>query len=216
VISFPEGWTGAMQECPWCLTDIVVPEKPKEAARELRLDIRTKRLVFQRLNGNDRNDILEIVSDRDSLCYMDWKTMDGEEVEKWLAEDSRFRLLVPDTYVYFGVDLPKISKLIALVSFIYRGQELKQAGFEIVVNRAFHNQGYGAETVRGILAFAFEEANLRRVVAICDSRNVAGLKILDKAGMRREGEFIENRTIRDEWANTAYYAMLRREWQSTG
>ena len=191
-----------------------MPQGSKEAARAIRLDIRTPRLFFRHLNDKDRSDLLEIMSDSDSLRYLDWQTMDSEDVEKWLAEDTKHRLIELGHYVYFAVESKQHSKLIALVSYYYYDEEWRHAEFKVAVNREFRCQGYGTEVVHGVLTFAFREMNLRRVVAICDSRNAGGLKMLGKAGMRREGEAIESRKVKDEWINPVHYAMLRREWRN--
>ena len=212
-VSFPEKWLGTVQECPWCSRNIVVPATSKEAAREIALPVRTSHLVPRRLGLGDRSDLLEVMSDADSFRYLDWQTLDEEDVQQWLERDPRVRLMEPDVYLYFGVELAEASKLIAVVSFIYQGPETNQAGFNVVVNRTFRNRGYGTETVGGVLAFAFGEANLRRVAVGCDSRNLSGLRMLEKAGMRREGEFLEDGRIRDEWVNTIWYALLKREYK---
>jgi RimJ/RimL family protein N-acetyltransferase len=213
-ISFPANWTGSVQQCLWCSQDLVVPQGSKEPAREIHLEIQMPRLFFRHLNEKDRSDLLEIMSDSDSLRYLDWQTMNTEDVEKWLAGDAKRRLIQLGYYVYFAVESKEHSKLIALASFHYYDEEWRQARFDIVVNRAFRRQGYGTEAVHGVLAFAFQEMNLRRVTATCDSRNVSGLKMLEKAGMRREGEFLESRMVKDEWINPVHHAMLRREWRN--
>jgi RimJ/RimL family protein N-acetyltransferase len=166
-------------------------------------------MLLRRLNDRDRNDLLEIVSDSDSLHYLDWRTMNGEDVEEWLLEDTRSRLVNPGYDAYFGAELVQSSKLIAVISFNYYNEEYRHAGFNIVVNRAYRCHGYGAETVRSVLNFAFEEMNLHRVVATCDSRNVAGLKVLEKAGMRREGQCIESRKLSDETFPTELMGIIR-------
>jgi ribosomal-protein-alanine N-acetyltransferase len=212
-VSFPAEQAGSVQQCLWCSQDFVVPQGSKEPAHQIRLNIRTPRLLLRRLNDKDRNDLLEIVSDGDSLRYLDWRTMNGEDVEEWLVEGTKFRLVNPGFDAYFGAELEQSSKLIAVISFDYYNEEYRHAGFAIVVNRAFRNQGYGTETVRGVLDFAFEEMNLHRVASICDSRNASGLKMLEKSGMRREGKFIESRKVKDEWISPVHYAMLFREWR---
>ena len=212
-VSFPEDWIGSVQECPWCSQSMVVPEGSKEMAREVHMAVRTNRLRLRRLGMVDRSDLLEIMSAADSSRYLDWQTLDDEAVQKWVERDARARLMEPDLYLYFEVELLSAQKLIALVSFLYQGQEFRQAGFNIVVNRTFRGQGYGTETVGGVLEFAFREVNLRRVAVGCDSRNLPGLKMLAKAGMRREGEFVEDQPVRDEWVNTVWFALLSREYK---
>jgi [ribosomal protein S5]-alanine N-acetyltransferase len=161
----------------------------------------------------DERDVFEIMSDAETLRYLDWETLDDEDVRQWLERDARIRHLEADRYFHFGVELPATEKLIGLVSFLYRGQESRDAGFNAVVNRNLRRQGYGAEIVRGVLEFAFRELNLQRVAAGCDSRNVSGIKMLQKARMRGEGEWLEAERIRDEWVNTVWFAKLRREYE---
>jgi hypothetical protein len=65
---------------------------------------------------------------------------------------------------------------------------------------------------KGVLEFAFRELNLQRVAVGCESHNGSGLKMLQKAGMRWEGEFVEAYCIRNEWVNTVWFAKLRQEY----
>lgn len=211
-VSFPQDWRGSVQDCPWCSQSIVVPERPREPAHEVHLSIRTPRLLLRRFSLGDERDVHEIMSDTETFRYLDWETLDDEDVRQWLERDSRFLRLEVDRYFYFGAELLTTAKLIGLASFLYRGQECRDAGFNIVVNRSFRGQGYGAEIVGGVLEFAFRELNLQRLAAGCDSRNASGLKMLQKAGMRREGEFVEADRIREEWVNTVWFAKLRREY----
>jgi ribosomal-protein-alanine N-acetyltransferase len=163
----------------------------------------------------DERDVFEIMSDAETLRYLDWKTLDDEEVRQWLVREDRVRHLEADRYFYFGVELLSAEKLIGLVSFCYRGQESRDAGFNVVVNRNLRRQGFGAEIVRGALEFAFGELNLQRVAVGCDSRNVAGIGMLRKAGMRGEGESLEAERIRNEWVDTVWFAKLRREYEGS-
>jgi RimJ/RimL family protein N-acetyltransferase len=152
------------------------------------------------------------MSDAPTLRYLDWETLDEEDVRQWLERVVPRDHLEFDRYFYFGIELVASGKLVGLVSFLYRGSECRDTTFNVVINRNARGQGYGSETVRGVLDFAFRELNLQRVALACDSRNVAGLKMCDKAGMRREGESLEAERLRDEWVNTVWFAKLRREY----
>jgi RimJ/RimL family protein N-acetyltransferase len=213
-VSFPASWAGSVQQCPWCIYEFVMPYGHTEPAREIKLDIRTPRLLFRRLIEKDRNDLLQIVSDKETLLYLAWRIMDREDVEKWLVSDAGFRLIEVGSYAYFGIELKATSKLIGIVEYNYYDAEWRNAGFNVVVNRAVWNQGYGTEAVRGVMTFAFKDMNVRRLLAQCDSRNTGGLKMLGKAGMRYEGERVENQLVKNEWINTVSFAVLQREWQA--
>jgi len=205
---------GTIQECLWCGRNLVVPECSSETPREVCLDVRTERLALRRLKDTDRNDLLELLSDSKSLIFSEMHSMDGEQIDHWLVDDAKIKTCIERGYdVCFGIELCNESKLIALVSFIYRSEEFRSAGFDLVVNTRFRRQGYGTEIVRGVLQFAFENANLHRVAVVCYNANNAGLRMLAKAGMRREGELVESRPLNDQWMNMTVFAMLQREWE---
>jgi RimJ/RimL family protein N-acetyltransferase len=47
--------------------------------------------------------------------------------------------------------------------------------------------GYMTEAVKGLIDWAFARAEVFRVWAVCDIENVASARVLEKAGMQREG-----------------------------
>jgi RimJ/RimL family protein N-acetyltransferase len=59
-----------------------------------------------------------------------------------------------------------------------------------------------------MLDFCFNGIKLHRVTAACDSRNVAACRLLERAGMRREGEFLKDHFADGAWFNTVSYAVL--------
>jgi len=212
-VSFPDHWVGTVQECLWCSRIMVVPPASAEVGREVHLALHTTRLILRRFRIGDEKDLFEIMGDADTFRYLAWESMDEEGIATWVQRDEQARLLDPNTYMYFGLELLDSSKLIALIAFRYEGQETRQGTFTVIVNAAFRHQGYGTEATLAALTFAFKELNLRRVSVGCDSRNVPGLKLLERAGLRREGEFIEDTRIRDHWVNTTWFALLSREFR---
>ncbi len=56
-----------------------------------------------------------------------------------------------------------------------------------VLARPFWGQGFATEAVRGLVALALAQATIYRVWAVCDTENHASTRVLEKAGMQREG-----------------------------
>jgi RimJ/RimL family protein N-acetyltransferase len=56
---------------------------------------------------------------------------------------------------------------------------------------------------------------LHRIFAWCDTENPASARVLEKAGMRREGVLRKNWTVRGEWRDALLYAMIESEWNSS-
>jgi [ribosomal protein S5]-alanine N-acetyltransferase len=56
-----------------------------------------------------------------------------------------------------------------------------------VLAREYWGRGYMTEAVKSVIKTAFEDAAVYRVWAVCDVDNVASARVMEKAGMKREG-----------------------------
>jgi ribosomal-protein-alanine N-acetyltransferase len=53
----------------------------------------------------------------------------------------------------------------------------------------FHNRGYATEAARAVLAHGFEEMGLDEIVSFTVPHNLPSRRVMEKLGMRFEGEF---------------------------
>ena len=91
----------------------------------------------------------------------------------------------------------------------------QQATFDIVVSRSFQRQGFGTEAVDALLHFSFEAIALHRVITSFDRRDLSARRLFEKAGMRREGEFLKDRFVNGEWVDTVWLALLSQEYSNS-
>lgn len=56
-----------------------------------------------------------------------------------------------------------------------------------VLARLFWRKGLMTEAVRGVIDWAFAQPQIYHVAAVCDVENVASARVMEKAGMKREG-----------------------------
>ena len=75
-------------------------------------------------------------------------------------------------------------------------------------------RGFATEAAPPLLAFAFDTMRLHRVVGRIEPRNVGSGRVLEKLGMRREADLVENEWVKGEWQSEAVYAILDREWRA--
>ncbi|MDQ5872047.1 MAG: GNAT family N-acetyltransferase, partial [Acidobacteriota bacterium] len=52
---------------------------------------------------------------------------------------------------------------------------------------------------------------LHRVFAVADARNLRAIALVERVGMRREGEFLDAEWFKGEWVSTVVYALLETE-----
>lgn len=77
-------------------------------------------------------------------------------------------------------------------------------------------RGHATDAARELLGYLFDQRGKHRVTASCDARNVASARVLERLGMRREGHLRESTWAKGEWTDDLLYALLSREWQSSG
>lgn len=82
-----------------------------------------------------------------------------------------------------------------------------------ILNPEFWGKGYGTETANKLLEIGFREIGLHRLYAKCNVNNNGSRKVMEKAGMIREGELREVRFKNGTWENEYLYAILVREWE---
>ncbi len=75
-----------------------------------------------------------------------------------------------------------------------------------------HGNGYAGESARALLAVAFEERGMHRVVGRCDARNTASAGLMRRLGMREEAHFRSNEFVKGEWCDEQVFAILETEW----
>jgi RimJ/RimL family protein N-acetyltransferase len=84
------------------------------------------------------------------------------------------------------------------------------------VGRAFWGQGYASEAARRIVQFGFDDLGLNRIIGQCFVRNAASVRVLQKAGMRREATFRDDFLKNGVYESTHLYAILRSEYETVG
>lgn len=74
------------------------------------------------------------------------------------------------------------------------------------------NKGLGTELAKHLIKYCFNHLDLHRVeagVAVC---NHASIRVLEKAGMKREGRHRKILPLATGWTDNFSYAILKEEW----
>lgn len=71
------------------------------------------------------------------------------------------------------------------------------------------NNGYITEAVKAVIAFGFEQLNLKRIFATHFVDNNASGRVLEKAGMKKEGVLIAHTNKNELYQNHILYAIIK-------
>lgn len=72
----------------------------------------------------------------------------------------------------------------------------------------YWGKGYATETVKRVIRFGFVELRLHKVEAGVATGNTRSVRVLEKAGMTREGLRRKVLPIRGQWKDNYHYAIV--------
>jgi ribosomal-protein-alanine N-acetyltransferase len=175
--------------------------------------LETPRLVLRELHADDVPAIQGYAGDVDVVRHLDWGPNAPEDTAQFLATASAARGVVPRTAYHLAISLKTAGRLIGGCRIEIRSPVHRSGDLGYVLARHAWGQGYATEATRALLEFGFERLALHRVWATCDVENHASARVLEKIGMRREGQLRQNVRRRGEWRDSYLYAILEPEWQ---
>lgn len=84
--------------------------------------------------------------------------------------------------------------------------------YTIVPNE--RNKGYATEAIKILVDYLFLSKEIIRIQAIIDTKNVASIKALENAGLKKEGKLRKALwNAKGEWIDGYIHRILREEWK---
>ena len=177
--------------------------------------IRTERLVLRPLRPDDLDAVHAFDSLPGVVRYLYFEPRDREasriNLERMIGQHA---IRAPGDRLSLAVELVASGELIGDVILEWSANEHLQGEIGYVLHPDHHGHGYATEAARELLRMGFEILGLHRIFARCDARNGASARVMERLGMHREGHFLENEYIKDEWTDEFTYALLGQEWRS--
>jgi ribosomal-protein-alanine N-acetyltransferase len=122
-----------------------------------------------------------------------------------------------DRSYVFGIFLNSTDELIGRISLSKIVRHSFQNGVcGYFCDRPHNGRGHTTEAVRLIVRFAFEELGLHRIEAGVMPHNIASIRVLEKAGFRREGLMIRYLKIDGAWRDHISFAITTEDLYPVG
>ena len=173
------------------------------------VQLETERLLLRPLRESDFAAVHSYAGDPENTEFMFWGTNTEADTRRFLRSAQTERAVRDPENYDFAVVLKETGEVIGGVGISFKN-ELGEIGW--ILNRQFHHRGYATEAGSALLRYGFETLGLHRIKAHCDTRNIPSYHVMERLGMRREGEYKKARFTRGEWHDEFEYAILREEW----
>lgn len=181
---------------------------------ELATPLTTARLVVRTMTAADVDDVHAYRS-RDDVCrYLPFEPRTRDEVADKVERNSKAIALGGDGD-YWELAVERVEdpgRVIGDVFFTIRSVADAAGVIGWTLHPDCTGRGYMAEAAGAILDIAFGDIGLHRVSAVLDPRNERSAALCRRLGMREEAHFVEDLWFKGAWADSAFYAILDREW----
>ena len=179
-----------------------------------KLPLETERLRIRAYTADDFDDLLAMFGREDVSRYLMWQPMDGEHVAAMLERRKRQASMTGDGEG-LGLVLEERSsgRFVGEVILRWLSEPSRQGEIGWSLHPDAQGKGYATEAAREMLRLGFEDLGLHRIIAECDPRNDASIRLMERLGMRREADFRDAMWLKDEWVGSTVYAILEDEWR---
>jgi len=174
--------------------------------------IRTDRLVLRDFRGDDFDAVHDYAADSEVARYMPWGPNSPEETHVFLDRVLTGQKDWPRLDFNLAIELAETDSVIGSISLHLADAANRTVEIGYCIHRAHWRRGIVSEAARAMIAAAFASLGVHRVIATCDVRNAGSFGVMEAVGMRREGCFLRDRLIKDQWRDTYIYALLADEW----
>lgn len=167
---------------------------------------------LRRVRPTDAEPVYRLLSDMDTIRYMLFERHTREQAMAFVCA-SEPQALGPDRFaIDRAITEAGRDELIGLCGLVIDQPREEAEAWYMMLPEA-RGRGLATSALRQLLASGFGDFGLHRIWACVAPVNAASCRVLEKAGMRREGHSLRNLRIHGEWMDSYLYAILREEWR---
>lgn len=151
--------------------------------------VETKRLLMRAFIESDKEDIFNIMKDKEMSLYTPdkpWESLeDADEFLKlvfWLYD------LNHETFKHFFAITDKQNhELIGICGVGGVEYDRKQNEVFYHIGKRFWGKGYGSEASEAMLEYGFNQLGLNVIIGVVHKDNIASNRVMEKIGMKKNG-----------------------------
>jgi RimJ/RimL family protein N-acetyltransferase len=125
-------------------------------------------------------------------------------IEPWIAENELDKI---KNYT-FAIENRMDREFIGLFGLKLGNEKYKRGEVWYKIHSDYWKKGYATESLKAVINFGFDNLKLHRIEAGCAVENIGSFKVLEKAGMIREGRLRQVLPLKSGWSDNFEYSIL--------
>ena len=173
----------------------------------------TQRLLLRNFKADDASAIQELAGDveiaRNTFVPHPYEA----GMAKQFIEQSRVKTESGE-WANFAIVLKDKDILIGSIGYKDIDNKHSRAEFGYWIGKPYRGRGYATEAVEQLIHFGFNNIGLHRVYATPFGSNIASRRVLEKAGMKREGTLKDHIYHFEEFHDLVFYGLTIDDYES--
>jgi RimJ/RimL family protein N-acetyltransferase len=170
-------------------------------------------VTLRQMRITDLDDLLAFQAHPENLALQPVEPFTREDAERYLLEQAGLDSGVAAGWVSFAIALKEDDRMIGETGVYLSAADARQGDIGWSIHPDHKRRGYATAAGQALLAFLFSKRGLHRVTGACEAGNAASRRLMERLGMRLEGQPLQSREIHGEWRDECQYALLQSEWQ---
>lgn len=176
-------------------------------------DLETTRLTLRKIALDDAADVFVYSADKEVTRFLRWGPhRSPDETQRYIAEVLRHYTEGSDGP--WGIEYKPTRKVIGSVHLMAVSAQHHRVEIGFVLSRLYWNRGLMSEALETVLEYGFESIGLNRIEGFCPVDNRAGMRVMEKVGMKQEGILREYLFQKDSYGDFALWSMLHDDYES--
>ena len=149
--------------------------------------IQTHRLTLRPFRIEDAKDMYRNwASDPEVTRFLTWPTHTGEDITRMVLNDWISKYGDGD-FFNWAIAWRETGSVIGNIAVVHLEEAIRTAEIGYCMSRAFWGRGIMPEALRAVMDYLFDTVGVNRIAACHDVRNAKSGRVMEKAGMRKEG-----------------------------
>jgi RimJ/RimL family protein N-acetyltransferase len=179
------------------------------------LPIIGQQVLLRDFRKEDWQAVHEYASQEVVTWYMPWGPNQVKDTKAFVARAMKEANKVNRTVYSLAVELRETECLVGGAHISIEDKFNRKGEIGYVLHPDVWKHGIGTEIAKLLIEFGFNKLALHRIYTTCDPRNVASMRVLEKAGMQREGLLRDDMLLKARWRDSYLYAILDYEYRES-
>jgi [ribosomal protein S5]-alanine N-acetyltransferase len=175
--------------------------------------LKTERLILRDFSADDWPAVYAYASHPEVYRFQPWGPSTSAEAREYVEQVMHTALTQPRSDFTLAIELATTGTVIGSCNLTIHSQQHRHGEIGYFLHATYWGHGFATEVANRQLSFGFQQCSLHRIVATCDPRNHASIRVLEKIGMQCEGRLRETMLLRDGWRDSLLYSVLEDEWK---